>query len=157
MVERALRMRKYKPMFMVDIAVPRDIEPEVAQLADVYLYCIDDLQSMVEDNKISRAGAAVEAEQIVTMQADDYMAWIVAQEHIDVINRLRITQEQHRDKSLLEALDNLKMGQDPAEVVQRLSRILTNRLLHAPTVKLRQASFNNDIKALEFIKNIYDI
>jgi glutamyl-tRNA reductase len=140
MVERALKKRRHKPIFMVDIAVPRDVEPEVAQLRDVYLYTVDDLQSVIEENMRSRQEAAVAAEDIVTQRASQFMVQKREQGAFSTLTAYRQQVEQLREQEVQRALATLRKGGDPAEALERLSRSITNKLLHAPSVALKKAA-----------------
>ncbi|PWG65225.1 glutamyl-tRNA reductase [Sediminicurvatus halobius] len=143
-VERALRQRKHRPMFMVDVAVPRDIEPEVGDLADVYLYTIDDLRSVIDDSLRSREAAARQAESIVTAQTERFMDWLRTLDAVGAIRRYRQQAEREREQVLQWARRQLAAGHDPEQVMQELSRRLTRKLLHAPTLGLREAARSGD-------------
>lgn len=148
MVERALKKRRHKPVFMVDIAVPRDVEPEVAQLRDVYLYTVDDLQSVIEENMRSRQEAAVAAEDIVTQRASQFMVQKREQGAFSTLTAYRQQVEQLREQELQRALAALRKGGDPAEALERLSRSITNKLLHAPSVALKKAAADGHMDKL---------
>lgn len=139
-VERALRKRRHRPIFMVDIAVPRDIEPEVGELDDVYLYSVDDLQDVIAENIRSRQSAALEAERIVEARAAQFMAERRALDAVATLTAYREHTERLREQELEKALLQLQQGQNPEEVMQRLARNLANKLMHAPTVQLRQTA-----------------
>ncbi len=139
MVERALKARRHRPMVMVDLAVPRDIEPEVAQLDDVFLYTLDDLGQIVESGQESRQSATIEAEAIITHRVDDFIHWLEARETVPTIRALRDTAERTRRHELEHALKLLQRGDDPAQVLDALSKGLTNKLLHPPTQALNLA------------------
>ncbi|MFQ5935065.1 MAG: glutamyl-tRNA reductase [Acidiferrobacterales bacterium] len=138
-VESALKLRKHRPIFMVDIAVPRDIESEVADLNDVYLYTIDDLKDVVQENLESRLQAAREAEKIIDIQVASFMRWVKSLEAVPKIRALRATAYAVRQTELERARRMLARGQNPEEVLARLAHSLTNKLLHAPTTTLRDA------------------
>lgn len=156
-VERALKARRRKPMFMVDIAVPRDIEAEVGELNDVYLYTVDDLKEVVEDNLRSRREAAAQAEEIVAEQVEHYMRWLRAQDAIGLLRDYRERAARHRDEILARALKRLKHGESPEEALAYLANTLTNRLIHAPTVGLREAAGRGDKNMLGAAKTLLDI
>ena len=143
-VEAALAQRRHRPMLLLDLAVPRDIEPEVAQLRDAFLYTIDDLEKAVEDNRRSRREAADAAEAIVELQVARYAEAQLAAARATPLKRLRAHGEGARDEVLAKARAQLRAGHDPAEVLDFLAHALTNRLLHAPTVALRQAALEGD-------------
>lgn len=154
-VEQALRQRKHRPMFMVDIAVPRDIEPEVGRLNDVYLYTVDDLKQVIEENIKSREGAAREAEHLVESGAADYMRQLKALESVSTLRQFRDTAEQWRDLELEKALRALRRGNDPEAVLRMMARGLTNKLLHAPTVQVRKASAEGRSEATDWLRELF--
>jgi len=143
-VERALRQRKHRPMFMVDVAVPRDIEPEVGELADVYLYTIDDLRGVIDDSLRSREAAARQAETIVETQTERFMDWLRTLDAVGAIQRYRQQADRERERALQRARRQLAAGRDPERVLEELSHRLTRKLLHAPTVGLREAARSGD-------------
>lgn len=155
-VQAALRTRKHKPMLLLDLAVPRDIAPDVATLADVYLYTVDDLEQVIEENRASRREAAQQAEAIIELQVDHYMAWWRAQGRQDTLRQLRTRGENERDRALADAREQLQRGQDPSDVLERLAHQLTNRLLHAPSTALRQAALTGDAELLRAAERLYD-
>src|SRR5688572_31389464 len=136
LVERALRARRRRPMFMVDLAVPRDIEPEAGELDDVFLYTLDDLAGIVSANLDARRSAVEQAEVIIDSQVGQFMRWMQARENVPLIRALREQGEQARRQELERALRCLQRGDDPASVLETLSQGLTNKLLHAPTQAL---------------------
>lgn len=140
MVERALKKRRHRPIFMVDIAVPRDIELEVAELADVYLYTVDDLQSVIEENVRSRQVAAVAAEEIVLARAQQFMAQRRELGAVEAITLYRQQVEAMREEELAQALKRIQRGGNLEEELARLSRRLTAKLMHAPSVGLKKAA-----------------
>ena len=140
LVERALRTRRRRPMFMVDLAVPRDIEPEVGELDDIFLYTVDDLAQIVSDNRGARRAAVEQAEVIIDTQVGQFMRWMQARENVPLIRALREQAEQARRHELERALRCLQRGDDPASVLEALSQGLTNKLLHAPTQALNEAA-----------------
>lgn len=141
-VESALKKRRYKPMFMVDLAVPRDIETEVEQLRDVYLYTVDDLQHTIDQNMDSRRRAALQAEEIIDTQVDHFLAWLRAQSAQTTIRDYRLQAEQTRDEVLQKAISQLKSGVSPEETLARLAHNLTNKLIHTPSAQIRDAAAN---------------
>jgi glutamyl-tRNA reductase len=141
-VESALKKRKHKPMFMVDLAVPRDIEVEVGSLRDVYLYTVDDLQHTIAQNIDSRRQAAEQAEEIIDTQVEHFLAWLRAQGAQSTIRDYRLQAEQTRDESLQKAFALLKNGMAPEDVLNRLAYNLTNKLIHTPSSQIRDAAEN---------------
>lgn len=155
MVERAVAARKRKPMFMVDIAVPRDIDPAIASLEDVYLYAIDDLQQVIDENRRSREAAAREAETIIDLQVDRYMAWRRALTLRNPAIDLRLHAERYRDEVLAKAQGMLARGKTPDEALAFLANTLTNKLLHHPSARLREAALNGDLDLLHAAGRLY--
>src|SRR5262245_6655500 len=138
LVERALRARRRKPVFMVDLAVPRDIEQEAGELDDVYLYTVDDLGEIVSANLDSRRSAVVQAEAIIETQVGQFMQWMQLRETVPAIRQLRDQAEEMRRQELDRALKAPARGDNPAAVLDALSQGLTNKLLHAPTQALKK-------------------
>ena len=139
LVERALRARRRRPMFMVDLAVPRDIEQEAGELDDVFLYTVDDLAGIVSANLDSRRSALEQAEAIIETQVGQFMRWMRLREGVPLIRELRDQADAARREELQRALRALERGEDPAKVVEALSRALTGKLMHAPTQALTDA------------------
>ena len=139
LVERAIKARRHRPMFVVDLAVPRDVEVEVGGLDDVFLYTVDDLAQVVESGIESRNSAVVDAEAIVSARVDAFLHWLQTRETVPVIRSLRDSAERMRRHEMEHALKLLAKGEDPASVLDQLSQRLTNKFLHAPTQALTQA------------------
>ena len=156
-VERALKKRKHRPMFMVDIAVPRDIEPEVGELADVYLYTVDDLHDVIEEGRQSREEAARQAEDIIDNQVDHFMGWLRSLEAVDTIRAFREQADHVRDDAVENAERQLAAGKDPHEVIQELARTLTNNLIHNPSVQMNQAAFEGRKDLLDTARQLLGI
>ena len=144
MVEKALRQRRNMPMFLVDLAVPRDIESEVNELGDAYLYTVDDLQHIVQKNLANREQAAQEAEKLIEKQASDYMGWKQSQQSIDLVRQYRQKGITHRDELVEKALVQLGEGKDAESVLTEMAYKLTNTLLHPTTLALREAAMHDD-------------
>ncbi|MBB3189754.1 glutamyl-tRNA reductase [Halomonas cerina] len=149
MVERALRQRRHRPVFMVDIAVPRDIEPEVGELGDVFLYTVDDLEAVIEENRRHRQVAADQAESLIEHGVGGWQHERRLRSGGALIREVRARGEALRDLSRDQALARLARGEDPEEVVRRLAHQLTNRLLHRPTVALRDAASDEQHELLD--------
>jgi glutamyl-tRNA reductase len=154
-VQAALAARRHRPMFLLDLAVPRDIAPEVAALEDVYLYTVDDLEQAIEGNRASRREAAQQADAIIELQCEHYLAWWRAQGRQDALRSLRAEGEAARDRALAKAAQELAAGGSPEEVMQRLAHQLTNRLLHAPSSALRQAALDGDVELLRAAERLF--
>ena len=138
-VESALKARKHRPMLMFDLAVPRDIESEVASLQDVFLYTVDDLGKIAREGLDVRQGAVAQAEVIIENQVTDFMHWLDSRDMVPAIRALRDAAERSRRNELERAERRLARGEDPQRVMEELSRALTNKLLHPPTHALNHA------------------
>ena len=156
-VERALKQRKHQLMFMVDIAVPRDIEPEVAELDDVYLYTVDDLKDVINEGMRSRQEAAKTAEVMIEDGLVSYLEHERSLDSVGTIRDYRQRMEAVRDEELERALVLLAKGEEPQQVMQRLARGLTNKMMHAPTVQLKKASALGDHKSLALLQTMFDL
>ncbi len=156
-VERALKLRKHKPIFMVDIAVPRDIEPQVGELDDVYLYSVDDLHEVVTENLKSRQGAAKAAEELVVRGTSDFMQRMRELEAVDVLRAYRQQGERLRDEELARAQRALANGASPEDALAALARGLTNKLLHAPSVQLKRLSADGRCEALAVAQELFGL
>ncbi|MNZ17624.1 Glutamyl-tRNA reductase [compost metagenome] len=154
-VESALKQRRHKPIFMVDIAVPRDIETEVGELDDVYLYTVDDLHDVVAENLKSRQGAAQAAEELVSVGAEDFMLRLRELAAVDVLKAYRQQSERLRDEELQKAQRLLANGGNPEDVLAQLARGLTNKLLHAPSVQLKKLSAEGRLDALAMAQELF--
>jgi len=157
MVGQAMASRRRKPMFMVDIAVPRDIEESVAELPDVYLYGIDDLRQVIDDNRRSRETAAREADAIIDLQVDRYMAWRRALTTKNPALDMRQHAEVYRDEVLGKARAMLAHGKSPDEALAFLANTLTNKLLHHPSARLREAALSGDLDLLHAAGRLYGL
>ncbi len=138
-VEAALKKRKHRPMVMVDIAVPRDIEPQVAELDDVYLYTVDDLREIVDENKRARESEARKADQMIVEALEGWQARLRSRDAVDTIKDYRAKAERLRDAELERALRQLAKGEDASAVLEQLARGLTNKLIHSPTTQIKEA------------------
>ena len=154
-VQAALKARRHRPVFMLDLAVPRDIEASVASLSDVYLYTVDDLEQVIEENRASRREAAEQAQAIIDLQVEHYMAWWRAQGRQDALKALRSRGESARAEALARAREQLAAGRSPEEVLDRLAHQLTNKLLHGPSSALRQAALDGDLDLLRAAERLY--
>ncbi len=156
-VERTIKLRKHRPMFLVDLAVPRDIEAEVADLNDVYLYTVDDLKHVVEENLQSRQEAALEAEQIIDLQVVNFMHWINSLEAVPTIVALRDKAEALRQEELKRAERMLASGADPRNVIEQLTRALINKLTHDPTEALNKANLDGNLDLLAVARKLFKL
>lgn len=140
MVEQALKRRRHKPIFMVDLAVPRDIEAAVSELGDVFLYTLDTLGKVIEQNLATRKDAVAQAEVLIEEHAQRYMTWLNQRASVPVIQQLRGKADHYRQIELDRAKKMLAKGDDPAKVIEALAAGLTNKFLHHPMNALRQVS-----------------
>ncbi len=153
MVERAMKQRRNQPMLMVDIGVPRDIEPEVGKVANAYLYTVDDLQAIIAKNLAQRQSAAVQAETIVEQECLDFMGWLRAQSAVETIRDYRTQADALRAEMEERAVAALKQGADPELIIREMAHRLTNRLIHAPTKSLQQAAREGDVERLQILRD----
>ena len=158
-VERALKVRKHKPMFMVDSAVPRDIEPEVNELADVFLYTVDDLTAVIDQNKRSREDAAEIAHDIVEEGVQRFLTEQRAVSAVNTIKLFRQSMDALREAELEKSMKQLEKGLAPEEVLSQLARTLTNKYMHTPTKQLKQAGAegrNDMVRAMDALFELKD-
>jgi len=156
-VRMALEARRRKPMFMVDIAVPRDIEAEVGDFEDVYLYSIDDLQRFVTENLKAREDEAREARILIEEEVGRFMASLRGQQVVPTIRELRTTAEKVRAETLDQALRLLAAGRSPADAMAFLADTLTHRLVHAPTHALREAGAAGDQALVHAARRLFHL
>ena len=156
MVERALRQRHHMPVFMLDLAVPRDIETEVNELDDVYLYTVDDMMNIVQTGKEARQKAAAEAEMMVEQKVQEFVEWQKSRSNVPLIRALRDEGERARRYVLDNAMKQLAKGTPPEEVLERLSVQLTNKLLHSPTHTLSKSGSKDEI-LVDAVAQIYHL
>ncbi|MBD2793097.1 glutamyl-tRNA reductase [Xenorhabdus sp. 42] len=153
MVERALKLRRNQPMLLIDIAVPRDIEADVEKLSDVYLYSVDDLQAIIQQNLAQRKAAAVVAEDIVQQESCHFMDWLRSQGAVNTIREYREQAEKIRAEMTAKALMSIRQGADAEQVIQQLTHQLMNRLIHTPTKSLQQAASDGDVERLNLLRD----
>lgn len=157
MVETAIKTRRHRPIFMVDLAVPRDIEHEVAELDDVFLYTVDDLSQVVSDGIENRQLAAVEAETIVANRVENFMQWFKKRDAVPTIKALRDQVEAMRKAEIEKALKQLQKGENAERTLEALSIALTNKFLHAPSHALNQSHGEEHAKLEDTLKQLYQI
>jgi glutamyl-tRNA reductase len=155
LVERALRARRHRPIFMVDLAVPRDIEPEAGELDDVFLYTLDDLGQVVSTNLDARRSAVAQAEAIIDTQVGQFMHWMRTRENVPLIRALRGRADEARREELERALKLLARGEEPRQVLDALSQGLVNKLLHAPTRALSDTAGEERQALTELLARLY--
>jgi glutamyl-tRNA reductase len=157
MVERALKARRHRPMVMVDLAVPRDIEAEVAASGDVFLYTVDDLAKVVDSGLESRQAAVIEAEGIIDERVDGFLHWLDSRGTVPTIRALREHADALRRAELERASRLLARGEDPHKVLEALSQGLTNKLLHAPTRFLNDAEGELHGDCAELVQRLFNL
>jgi glutamyl-tRNA reductase len=144
-------------MFMVDIAVPRDIEEQVGDLDDVYLYTVDDLHSVIDESKKSRLAAADKAEVIIAEGVEQYLRQQRSLDAVATVKAYRRQAEQVRDSELQKALRALETGTDAEQALQQLARNLTNKIIHNPTTVLKDASANGRTEFIRVAQELFDL
>ena len=156
-VEEALSRRKRKPMFILDLAVPRDVEPAVGKLRDAYLYTVDDLRSVIDKNREMRIKAAEQAESIIHLQVVRFMRWVRSLDSEPVIKTLRQNLNETKAQELEKALKSLKNGVDAEAVLERLARDLTNKFAHHPSQVLRQADIDGNSGVVSAARKLFNL
>jgi glutamyl-tRNA reductase len=156
-VEKALKKRRHKPMFMVDIAVPRDIEEEVAELADVYLYTVDDLRDIIEENVRSREDAAIQAEELILAGVEHFMRELKALDAVNTVTDLRSHIDALRDEQLEKALKQLQNGADPERVLKQFAHTFGNKIMHRPMTALRKAGAEGRLELLDWSRELFQL
>ena len=144
MVERSVRQRRHRPVLMIDLAVPRDIEDEVSRLDDVFLYTVDDLREVVDAGLEGRRLAVAEAESIIDTQVSAFMAWLSQRQSVPLIQELHARGDAVRRQEVERAQKMLARGEDPAVVLEALSKALTAKFMHGPTTLLSRHGGQND-------------
>lgn len=157
LLETTLKQKKRRPLLIADLAVPRDVEPEVSALEDVYLYNIDDLETIINENLKNREEAAHHAEMLIELEAVHYMQQLRVLSASDMIHDYRDRLDAIREEALAKALQKLKNGQPPEAVLTHLSHQLVNKIMHKPTVALRDAARDEDIALLSSAKHFLDV
>jgi glutamyl-tRNA reductase len=156
-VERALKKRRHAPMFMVDIAVPRDIEEEVGDLNDVFLYTVDDLKDIIEENVKSRQDAAKQAEQLIISGVERFMRELRSLDVVSTVTSLRTQVESLKDECLVKAHKQLANGDDPAKVLQQFAHTYTNKILHTPTKQMRKAGAKGQLEIMDWVQKLFQL
>jgi len=154
MVERAARLRRHRPMVMVDLAVPRDIEAEVGRLDDVYLYCVDDLGRMVQSGVDARRAAVVQAEAIIEARVQNFMHWLQKREMVPVIRDMHEASENLRQMELERARKLLARGESPEQVLEQLAHGLTQKFMHGPLSALNRAEESERAQLLQWLPQL---
>jgi glutamyl-tRNA reductase len=157
MIAQAIRKRKHRPMFIVDIAVPRDVDPAAAGLEDVYLYTVDDLQGVIEVSMRNRELAARQAEEIIDTQVVQFMDWMHSLTTVSTIRALRESANNLQQEVLGAALKRLGQGEEPEKVLREMARALTNKLIHSPSVELRNSGKEQNDELLRAARKLFNI
>jgi glutamyl-tRNA reductase len=157
LVERALKQRKHRPMFMVDLAVPRDIEAEVGELADVFLYTVDDLGEVVQAGHDARHSKVEQAEAIISAGVHEFMHWVDTRRAVPTVRALRDHGERLRRHELEKAAKALHRGDDPIAVLEALSHGLLNKMLHDPSHALNQSAGAERDELARLIARLYNL
>lgn len=154
-IKKALKKRRQSPMFIVDIAIPRDIEASVGEFNNAYLYTVDDLKEIIDENKLSRQNAALEADKIICVQAEAFCTQYKSIQQVNpLIQTYRQDAYQLKDNAIQEALHHLEKGDSPEQVIIKLANQLTNRLLHTSTAHLHQAGIEGNESLIKAAKEI---
>ena len=156
-VESAIKKRRRQPMLMVDIAVPRDIEAEVGELDDVFLYTVDDLEHIVDEGRRSRQEAADEAEEIIEHQTEEFMSWQRSLQAVDTVRAVRDRAVEQQQALLIKANARLSAGDAPEQVLEQMARALTNKLIDAPTRAMRTAASLDDTDTLNAARKLFGL
>ncbi|HJL65685.1 MAG: glutamyl-tRNA reductase [Arenicellales bacterium] len=154
-VESALKLRRHKPIFMVDLAVPRDIEAEVGGLADVFLYTVDDLKQIIEENISSRRDATDEAEKIIALETIRFMHWLRGLNAVPTILSFRKNVDDLRNAALEQAYRQLAAGENPERIIEILAHNLSNKFAHAPSQALKQADNEGNSRLLTAARKLF--
>jgi glutamyl-tRNA reductase len=157
MLERAIKQRRHRPVFIVDLAVPRDVEAEVADMDDVFLYSVDDLGQVVQEGMDNRVAQVAQAEAIIETNVANFLHWMEGRELVPTIRALRDSAERHRRHEIEKATRALAAGSDPQMVLEALSRTLTNKLLHSPTHALNHATSEEREHIAKLISQLYGL
>jgi glutamyl-tRNA reductase len=157
LMERVMRSRKQRPVVMIDLAVPRDIESEVAGIDDIFLYTVDDLGKLIQEGMDARQSAAGEAEAIISGQVANFMQWLRNRELVPVIRQLRGHAENYRRTELERAQRALARGDNPAAVIEALSQGLMNKFLHHPTQLLQQAAPDEQGQLIQWLPRLFPV
>ncbi len=156
-VESAIKRRRHKPMLLVDLAVPRDIEPQVGEIADAYLYSIDDIRDVIEDSVKSRTEAAEQANSIIERGVQDYIRQLRSLNAVNTLRAFRDKAESIRDREVEKALRALEKGDPAPQVLEALARGLTNKLIHSPSVQMKKASADGRDELVQLTRELYEL
>lgn len=156
-VESAVKLRRHRPMLFIDLGLPRNIEPEIAQIPDVYLYCLDDMQKIVADNLRDRKAAGEQADQMIDLQVEHFMRWLNSFNAVATIRTFREKINKTRDLEIKKALRLLHLGHAPEDVIYNMATALSNKIMHAPSIKMRIAGYNDQKEILACARYLFDL
>ena len=156
-VETALRNQKHKPILMVDLAIPRNIEPETGELSNVYLYGLDDFQEIVDKSLNIKEKAASDAEEIVSFYANQYKSQEAISNDSKILRDFRNANNLIKEEEIFKAIRNLEKGMEPKEVVIQLANQLTNKIIHEPTLRIKNALDCNDLSLIKAVIELYSL
>jgi len=157
LIENAMKQRKHRPLLMVDLAVPRDIEPQVAKLSDVYLYTVDDMQDVIKENLKLRQEAANEARDIIGLHGQKYINWLQSLSAVSLLKEVRSQTSEVKASELSRALAKLNAQEDPQKVLTEFANRLTQKFLHSPSRLIRQAGENDQQQVLEILAAAFEL
>ena len=157
MIEKAIRLRKHKPMLLIDLAIPRDIEPEVAELDDIFLYTFDDLAKITEKNIKNREKETAKAELLIQQQCEEFMSHLQQKTVAPYIKNLNNKFEQTRISEVKKMEKNLKKGVPVEQVLDKLSKNLTKKFLHSPTKAFNDNAKHKNLDGIEFLKKLFNL
>ena len=157
MIEKAIRLRKHKPMLLIDLAIPRDIEPEVAELDDIFLYTFDDLAKITEKNLKNREKETAKAELLIQKQCEEFKSHLQQKTVAPYIKNLNNKFEQTRISEVKKMEKDLKKGVPVEQVLDKLSKNLTKKFLHSPTKALNDNAKHKNLDGIEFLKKIFNL
>jgi glutamyl-tRNA reductase len=156
LLERVIRQRKHRPVFIVDLAVPRDVEAEASAISDLFLYTVDDLAEIVKDNLQIRREAVVQAEEMIAQQTTHFLRWLEGRSVVPTIAALTRHHDALRAAELERARRMLAGGSAPEQVIDALARALTSKLLHAPLAALNAAGDAERAELIALLQRVYD-
>jgi len=157
LMEVAIKQRKHRPIFMVDLAVPRDIESQVAKLRDVYLYTVDDMQDVINENLKVREEAANEAKDIISLHGKKYLSWLQSLSTISLLKEFRSQFDEVKGAEVSRSLSKLKANENPEKVFTEFANRLAQKFMHSPSKSIRLAGENNEQHKLEILADAFDL
>ena len=157
LMEKAIKQRRHRPVFMVDLAVPRDIEPEVSELNDVYLYTVDDMQDVIKENIKVREEAALEAQDIIALHGQKYFNWLQSLSSVSLMKDFRTQFDEIKNNELERSIAKLNGDDQAQQILQEFANRLTQKFMHSPSKMIRQAGESNEQKVLEILAEAFDL